>query len=187
MKKRLPSLDNLSIISARCQTAGRGQGDHTWYSSENTNLTFSILFRFPLGSPYELKAKDGVIVTQISTLALCDYLQTKGISARIKWPNDIWVGKRKISGMLIENTVSNGLILNSISGIGLNVNEISWPKELPNPVSMKELTEETYVLEKEMEEVAYCLEKRFRSISSESGREGLSKDFEKLVFRLKKD
>lgn len=187
MKKELPSLDNLSIISARCQTAGRGQGDHTWYSSEDTNLTFSILFKFPPLSRYELKAKDGIIVTRISTLALYDYLQTKSISARIKWPNDIWVGEKKISGMLIENTVSDGLVLDSIVGIGLNVNEVSWPETLPNPVSMKELTGKDYVLEKEMEELASCLEKRYEQTASEEGRDRLKEEFKSLVFYVKKD
>jgi len=184
MKKELPHLDNLSIISARCQTAGRGQGDHSWYSSENTNLTFSILLRFPLIGAGELRAKDGIVVTQITTLSLHDYLLSKGISSRIKWTNDIWVGDKKISGILIENTVSGGMITESIVGIGLNVNEENWPENLPNPVSMKELTGETYSPEKELEELASYLKVRYNAASTLEGRERMKEKFERLVFRL---
>ena len=54
----------------------------------------------------------------------------------IKWPNDIYVDNRKIGGILIQNTISGRTIQNAIIGIGLNVNELSFPSSIPNPTSM---------------------------------------------------
>ena len=55
----------------------------------------------------------------------------------IKWPNDIYVGHRKIAGILIQNTLYNSSIKYCIVGIGLNVNQEIWDKEIPNPTSIK--------------------------------------------------
>ena len=63
-----------------------------------------------------------------------------GIEARIKWTNDIYVGDRKITGMLIENKLRNGGIMRSVAGIGLNVNQTRFDPVLPNPVSMAAAT-----------------------------------------------
>ncbi|MDY6417705.1 MAG: hypothetical protein SPK87_03070, partial [Bacteroidales bacterium] len=46
LRKRISSFDNLSIVATREQTAGRGQGTHTWFATPGLNLTFSILYRF---------------------------------------------------------------------------------------------------------------------------------------------
>ena len=127
LRMRLGELDNLSVIAAVEQTAGRGQGSHTWYSSPRTNLTFSILYRFPEDGQGLLKVADMLLVTQITTLGIREYLLSKGITAGIKWPNDIWVGDRKICGILIENILDGDRIEASIVGIGLDVNEETWP------------------------------------------------------------
>ena len=149
LRARLSELDNLSIVAAREQTAGRGQGTHTWFATPGRNLTFTILYRFGTACP--LAASDAILITQVTTLALRDYLLANGVEARIKWPNDIWVGDRKICGILIENSLEGASVRESIVGIGLNLNETGWPAELPNPVSLTELTGKTYRLEAELE------------------------------------
>ena len=184
LRRRIDSLDNLSVIAAAEQTAGRGQGDHSWFSSPRTNLTFSMLLRFGPGFPVTLGASEAVTVTHIAALAVRDYLLTKGIDSRIKWPNDIWVGDRKICGMLIENSSCGGRLVCSIAGIGLNVNESSWPPELPNPVSMKELCGKSYVLADELAELVRRLRARYSQAASVEGRLALDEEFGKYVFRL---
>lgn len=184
LRRLMDGLDNLSVIAARRQTAGRGQGDHSWYSSPATNLTFSMLFRFGEGFPVRLASSDAVFVTRISALAIRDHLLSRGIESRIKWPNDIWTGDRKICGMLIENSSIGGEISSSIAGIGLNVNETRWPEELPNPVSMSEISGKRYELERELEDVAACLRRRYFEAASPEGRRKLEEEFERFVFRL---
>jgi BirA family biotin operon repressor/biotin-[acetyl-CoA-carboxylase] ligase len=182
LRKRIAGLDNLSIVATRAQTAGRGQGTHTWFASPGKNLTFSILYRF--GETCPLAASDAILITQATTLALCDYLLGHGVQARIKWPNDIWVDARKICGILIENTLESGMVRESIVGIGLNLNERNWPPELPNPVSLSELTGQTYVPETELEALHHEICRRFGRLASPDGRCSLQEEFGKIMFRL---
>ena len=184
LRMRLGELDNLSVIAAVEQTAGRGQGSHTWYSSPRTNLTFSILYRFPEDGQGLLMVADMLLVTQITTLGIREYLLSKGITAGIKWPNDIWVGDRKICGILIENILDGDRIEASIVGIGLDVNEETWPEELPNPVSMKQLTGIHYELVSELEELCASISKRYFQSMDEEGRKSLEKEFTEHMFRL---
>ena len=183
LRERMAELDNLSVIAAREQTAGRGQGTHTWFSTPGENLTFSILYRF--GAVGTLAASDALLITQVTTLALRDYLLGHGVQARIKWPNDIWVEERKICGILIENILEGGLVRESIVGIGLNVNETGWPAELPNPVSLRELTGRRYSPEKELPALHKEICRRFGMLASPDGRKSLQEEFGKYMFRLR--
>ena len=182
LRRRITGLDNLSIIAAREQTAGRGQGTHTWFSTPGRNLTFSILYRF--GDAYALAASDAILITQVTTLAIRDYLLGHGVRARIKWPNDIWVEDRKICGILIENTLESGMVRESIVGIGLNLNETGWPPELPNPVSLRELTGREYAPDAELTALEKEIRRRFGLLASPDGRCSLQEEFGRFMFRL---
>lgn len=186
LRQVMDRIDNLSVIAAREQTHGRGQGDHVWYSSPGLNLTFSMLFEFgdSCGS-LPLPASDAGVVMQIATLGVRDYLVSRGIgNVRIKWPNDIWVADRKICGMLIENVIEDSKVVRSIAGIGVNVNETDWPEDLPNPVSMKQLAGYGYDPETELPELVGRLAARYMQASGEDGRKTLASEFSKYVFRL---
>ena len=178
-RQRLADTDNLSVFATFEQTAGRGQGSHTWYSTPGKNLTFSIVFK-----PEALEAKDALLLTQITTLSLVEYLAAENVEARIKWPNDIWVQDRKICGILIENVLDGAFVHDSIIGIGLNLNEENWPEELPNPVSLKELSSKSYDIVQELERFYKIFCRHAEMIESESGRKYLDKEFSERVFRL---
>ncbi|MBQ7622981.1 MAG: biotin--[Bacteroidales bacterium] len=158
------SLDNLSVLAAREQTAGRGQGSHGWTSAPGENLTFSVLFR-----PLQLDAADILLLTCAVTLGIRDYLFSKDVKARIKWPNDIWVADRKICGILIENRLDAGLVAESIIGIGFNLNQQGWPPEIPNPVSLRLLTGKEYKPETELHALACRIRERLRRLDSGKG------------------
>ena len=185
LRMRSAGFDNLSIVAAREQTAGRGQGDHTWFASPGKNLTFSVLYRF--AGAFALAAQDAILITQVTTLALRDYLLEHQVETRIKWPNDIWVGDRKVCGILIENTLEGSVIRESIVGIGLNLNETDWPAELPNPVSLRELTGRTYVPEDELARLYKEICHRFGMLASTDGRKSLQEEFGKVMFRLREE
>ena len=182
LRRRIAGLDNLSIIATREQTADRGQGTHTWFSTPGRNLTFSILYRF--GDAYALAASDAILITQVTTLAIRDYLLGHGVRARIKWPNDIWVEDRKICGILIENTLESGMVRESIVGIGLNLNETGWPPELPNPVSLRELTGREYAPDAELTALEIEIRRRYGLLASPDGRCSLQEEFGRFMFRL---
>ena len=139
IRRRIATLDNLSLIATQEQTAGRGQGTHTWYSSPRTNLLFSMLFRFSENDRSELKTRDMLLITEMVTLGIRDYLLDNGISARIKWPNDIYWKDKKICGILIENELEGAYLLRCIAGIGVNINQEHFVSPAPNPVSLKQI------------------------------------------------
>lgn len=179
LRRRLNRSGDLAIIAAESQTAGRGQGDHSWHSAPGQNLTFSVLLRHRC-----LKASDALAVTSIMALGIRDYLQTKGIEPWIKWPNDIWVGEKKICGILVENSIRAGRIDYSIVGVGLDVNQTEWPSDLPNPVSLKELTGRQYDIREELRQLYDALAKRSSQASDSEGTSAIIEEFNGIVVRL---
>lgn len=153
--RRADKLDNLSVISAREQTAGKGQRGNSWHSAPGSNLTFSILLKEGDGR-FSLDAASQFLITEAVTLALTDYLVSRGIEARIKWPNDIYVSDRKICGVLIENLLGGNRLKRSVIGIGLNLNQTGFPENLPNPTSMKLQTGKDYDTDEEIKVFMDC-------------------------------
>lgn len=176
LRRCLGQSGNLTIIAAETQSAGRGQGEHTWHSAPGMNLTFSILLRHSC-----LKASDALAVTSVMTLGIRDYLHSKGIRPWIKWPNDIWVGEKKICGILVENSICAGKIDFSIVGVGLDLNQTDWPAELPNPVSVKELTGIQYDTREELRQLAGALAQRSSQTSTPEGITQIIEEFGKVV------
>lgn len=135
-RRHISEIDNLSVVSALEQTKGRGQHGNTWLSMPGENLTFSLIVK-----DFRIKANEQSAISQATALSLTKLLGRHGIEARIKWPNDIYAGDNKICGILIENSLKGMEIDWSIIGIGLNVNQTSFPEHLPNPTSMRLCTE----------------------------------------------
>lgn len=131
VKRHINDLDNLSVVSTLSQSSGKGQGNHTWHSEHGKNLLFSILVKNP-----RIKAQSQQQISQDTAEIIVKLLKSHGIEAWIKPPNDIWVKDKKICGILIEHSLQSSRINWSIIGIGLNVNQTSFPYELPNPTSM---------------------------------------------------
>ena len=184
-RKAVESLDNLSVIAARCQTAGRGQGDHKWHSLPGENLTFSVVLKFSgKGALAPLDARDILLITETVTLALRLYLLRKRVAARIKWPNDIYAGGKKICGILIENILHGPEVAASIVGIGLNLNQTEFPPDLPNPVSLSLLTGRKYDPEKELVRFIGILAECAEKTNTAEGRRYLHRMFERYMFRL---
>ncbi len=107
-----------SVILADNQTSGRGQRESTWHSEGGLNLLFSFLL-----IPDNMSASEGQSLMHCTTLALVELLRSFDLQAQVKWPNDIYVGHRKIAGILIENQLSGSRISRSIIGVGLNINQ----------------------------------------------------------------
>ncbi len=180
-RRRLDALDNLSVLAAETQTAGRGQGDHTWTSAPGQNLTFTLVLKFPPCAP--IATSEILLITQAVTGGIRRYLLSKGVESRIKWPNDIYVGDRKICGILIENILDGKQVSSSMIGIGLNLNQDRFPADLPNPVSLRQLTGRTYDLRTELVLLRDALKKTASLLDSQEGRSELSRDFDAFVFR----
>ena len=106
------------VVWAEYQTAGRGCGTNQWESERGKNLTFSILIH-----PKDLPATQQFHISMAISLAICEALEQYIGDVSIKWPNDIYWRNGKIGGILIENTLKGSIIMESIIGVGLNVNQ----------------------------------------------------------------
>lgn len=125
------------VIVAVEQSQGKGMGANQWVSEPGKNLTFSFLIH-----PGFIKAWQQFHLNIFVSLGVCNYLKKifPEMSVKVKWPNDIYVDGKKIAGILISHAVNGTEILHTIVGIGLNVNQASFPGDIPNPVSMKQMS-----------------------------------------------
>lgn len=135
-RRRLPADAKMSVYAAKFQTAGRGQRGNKWSSAAGQNLTFSVLLNFSHPQMPDLAVRNQFLLSIVAALSVSDLLQKLNIRNSIKWPNDIYLGRRKVCGMLIENIVGNAGLEHSIIGIGLNLNQTEFPPELVNPTSV---------------------------------------------------
>ena len=143
-------------LRASYQTAGRGQQGNGWESAPDENLLCSILLP-PRKNLFELNviasvavclfAKRSLSDSGLSSLSTEDCLwPSEPSKVSIKWPNDIYWQDKKLAGILIENAIIGNEVKYSIAGIGLNVNQTEWQSDAPNPVSLRQITGETYDL-----------------------------------------
>ena len=116
-----------TIILSEEQTAGRGRQGRQWISPRGKGIWLSLILK------PEIKAHKVPQITQIAAAALCLTLEQKGIAkVEIKWPNDILVNGRKLSGILTEMQSRGSIVDHVVLGIGLNVNmdHQDFPEEL---------------------------------------------------------
>lgn len=116
-------LSSGTVILADEQFAGRGQRGSEWRVEAGMNLTFSFYLEV-----VNLSVENQFDLSKIVALSICDFLWKNGIRAEIKWPNDIYVKGMKISGVLIENSISSSKSWRSIIGIGININQTRFGK-----------------------------------------------------------
>lgn len=169
-----------SVIYTDEQSHGRGQKGNKWESSPGMNLTMSAILY-----PDFLLAEDQFYISKLVSLGISDYLDQYSGSVSIKWPNDIYIFNDKIAGILIENTLSGNRILDAIAGIGLNINQKSFPSEIPNPVSLTNITGLRHTIYNTM--IDLC---RYISIRYESARnremEKIDNDYRERLFMIDK-
>jgi len=128
-------IEESTAVASFNQTRGKGQKGNEWISESGKGLSYSIVIY-----PNYLSARNQFIISQAVALAVKSILDeyTKDIS--IKWPNDTYWKDKKIAGTLIENRLKGDLIDYSVIGIGININQETFPDTLPNPVSLKQIT-----------------------------------------------
>lgn len=121
-----------AAIMALEQTAGRGQREREWITTPGLDLAASLVL-----VPVKLKAAEQFNLAKAAALAVHDVVSAAlreggadGREVRIKWPNDVLVGRSKVAGILIVNELKGPFVASSIVGIGINVNSTGLPKEL---------------------------------------------------------
>ncbi len=193
--------DEGTVIWAHEQFEGRGQHNHKWISKAGKNLTFTVILK-----PRFLAPDQQFLLNKAVSLSVLDFIRNSlssnsnsgiisvvhpampadgqpgiddnnsfpGIS--IKWPNDIYIGNKKIGGILIEHKIMGSSLESSLVGIGLNINQTRFSSEIPNPVSLIQLLHTELSLKEELQSVCRCLELRYNELRQKNV-ERLNEDY----------
>jgi BirA family biotin operon repressor/biotin-[acetyl-CoA-carboxylase] ligase len=153
--------EDMTVVTADFQTAGRGQGTNTWESEPGANLLMSVAVK-----PLSVPVRRQFLLSMAGALAVGDALSsyTDGIS--LKWPNDIYWNDKKMSGTLIETSVAQGCLQRCIFGIGVNVNQTVFLSDAPYPVSLRNVTKKEIPVSEVADRVVECLDKRLSQLLS---------------------
>jgi len=164
VRSNLEMLDpqQMTCITAQEQTAGKGRFQRKWISPKGENLCATYYFSVPSNSSYIPN------LGQILGISCCETLINFGFSPQVKWPNDILIDKKKISGILCETT-SIGDSLGIILGIGLNINMTDETlHKIDQPAtSLKIISGKEWDIKKILTKLSECFLKNLNTLKSE--------------------
>lgn len=165
------------VIWADSQRAGRGQRGHKWSSRPGENLTFSVVLE-----PIFIPINRQFALLEIIALSLVEFFREYDIPTKIKWVNDIYYLDKKIVGILIEHSTRQNSLARTIVGIGINVNQKDFPEDIPNPISMIQLTGKEYNLEEVLNTFLTILRKNYELLRQGSYEE-IHHNYQKFIYR----
>lgn len=148
-----------TVVITDNQVNGRGQRGSTWYTEPSSNLTFSVILK-----PNFLPVAEQFLISQVIALAIYDYFSFYTSQVKIKWPNDIYILDKKISGTLIENSIKGSTISNSVVGIGININQINF--STPRSTSLAQILGYPVSLHTEFPKLIHFLDARYFKLKS---------------------
>jgi BirA family transcriptional regulator, biotin operon repressor / biotin---[acetyl-CoA-carboxylase] ligase len=170
------------------QVAGKGQMGKVWTSGKKENIILSIVANphpLQLAQQFQLSAAVAVGVYNL-------FIRYAGDDTKIKWPNDLYWQDRKAGGILIESIVGkdesgvgskeSGVWKWAVIGIGININQTSFPETLINPVSLKQITGKNFDLIELAKELCASINDRF----SELMNKGFESIYEQYISNLYK-
>ena len=153
-------VENYTIVIANEQTKGKGQMGAKWISEPGKNLTMSILVKY-----VQVNYQNIFILNVAISLAIIDVLDDFNIpDIKIKWPNDIMSGTKKVTGILIENAIKHDGSFNSVIGIGLNLNQTNFD-HFPQATSLSCITSNIYEIETTAIIIGKSIEKYFSTLT----------------------
>jgi BirA family transcriptional regulator, biotin operon repressor / biotin---[acetyl-CoA-carboxylase] ligase len=143
------------------QTAGKGQRGKEWKGTAAENILMSVVLetgKLTIGQQFRLSAAVAVAVRNF-------FAFHAGENTCIKWPNDLYWCDRKAGGILIENVIGGSGAGNwkwAVVGIGININQMAFAENLPNPISLYHITQKKYEMMELVNELCECLEKQWQ-------------------------
>jgi BirA family biotin operon repressor/biotin-[acetyl-CoA-carboxylase] ligase len=162
------------------QFQGRGQQGTVWKSASGENVLISYLLR-----PVFLDVSDQFMFSKTIALGVKKFIERQidnQYSVSLKWPNDIYVEGRKIAGILIENSLQNKQLRQSIAGIGININAENFPEEL-NAVSLFQLTHEKKSIKDLLPSLHDCLNQYYFMLQSMNFKQ-INSEYERSLYQF---
>lgn len=172
-----------TLIYTFNQQNGRGQRGNAWLSEANKNVALSYILH-----PTFLQADAQFMLNKIVSLSVTDLMteiiekHSKTSDISIKWPNDIYIEGKKVAGILIENTLSGNTIKNTVIGIGININQVSFPAAL-NATSIKLVTNTNNDLTNCIERLNSFIEVRYLQLKA-GDKERINKEYLQRLYQL---
>ena len=171
------SEESITVVVADYQTAGKGQGTNTWESEKGKNLLFSILVH-----PTTLPIERQYVLSEAAALSYKEVLDAYTEDISVKWPNDIYWQDRKVSGTLIETSLSKGVFKDFIIGTGINVNQKEFRSDAPNPVSLYQITGREIPLEEVQDRMVEKFEEYYQMVIN-GAYDTISKRYHEALYR----
>ncbi len=171
-----------TIVVTENQTAGKGMEDNIWYSELGKNLTLSVFLK-----PVFLPPEKQFVLNKAIALAVADFVQSQLPHKKItiKWPNDIYIDDKKAAGLLISNSIKGNKLENVIVGIGININQTEFPREIPNPASIGMFKKENLDLDDCLGQLSTFVARRYEEICAERFHD-IEKEYVSKLYRLGK-
>jgi BirA family biotin operon repressor/biotin-[acetyl-CoA-carboxylase] ligase len=169
-----------TIVYANFQYSGRGYSENKWESDCGKNLLISIVLY-----PAFINPADQFYISMSLSLGIWGFISRFLTNCHIKWPNDIYVNDDKIAGILIENSVSANRIEYCVAGIGININQVKFSDNIPNPVSLCQLTGISYDLTSCLKQLATDLDIRYKQLIAGNSVQ-LKEEYISKLYRLNK-
>ncbi len=142
------------------QTHGKGQREKAWVSNDGENIMLSLILQ-----PRNINIQNTFNLSCAIALACSDFFSIyAGEETKIKWPNDIFWRDRKAGGILIESAVSGTKINAMIVGIGINVNQISFPAFPYKAVSLRQITGKEFDPIELSRQLCLCIQTRMEEL-----------------------
>jgi BirA family biotin operon repressor/biotin-[acetyl-CoA-carboxylase] ligase len=171
-----------TAVLALEQTQGRGQKGTIWKSEAGKNLMVSFLLH-----PDFLLVSDQFLLSKIIALSVLKTLQKsipETAEIKIKWPNDIYVNNSKISGILIENSIQNSKLRQSIIGIGININQTEFSPEF-KAISLANITQKETEIELVFEELCMNIN-QYYSLLKSAQLNRINESYQRELYQLNK-
>ncbi len=147
-----------ALVVAETQNTGKGRMGRAFFSPKGCGIWMSMILK------PDIPPMTASMITLITAMAVSDMLTSYGIRAKIKWPNDLVIDSRKVTGILTEMSIAPDVVNSVIVGIGINVNMDAFPEELAAmAVSMKMVTGETYHRAEVIQRVLKAFEKYYET------------------------
>ena len=161
------------------QTAGKGQRGKEWNSEKGKNIAMSLVLE-----PGQLKITNQFHLSATIALACFDFLSLfTGDEITIKWPNDLFWRDRKAGGILIENKLLGKTWKWAVVGIGMNINQTLFTKDLKHAVSLKQITGKTFNAVDLAKELHALL---MKNLSEQKSLENILQDYNQHLYKINK-
>jgi len=171
-----------TVISTYCQDKGRGQIGSKWESTPDKNISLSVILY-----PTFVEIQQQFLLSQTISLGIFDFISKHlDRNIKVKWPNDIYVKDKKIAGTLIQNTLTANKFQSSVVGIGININQLAFLSDAPNPTSFKIETGKTYDLDEMVKDLCWSIEKRYLQLRSHQN-QIIQQDYLNNLYRFMED